>query len=143
MNYMYIFMTESNVLENYNNVLTSHIHKTIVNGVFSHITALAVYLRKYDSYTFMFAVSLMNHFMVSYLYYFGDLTYTHRYALLVKQIPHAIDVVIMIGSNNDIELQQCILIANVCMLLSIYIKNEYIYKMFCMVETYSICKMIS
>lgn len=137
-NAMHVFMTESNVLENYNRVLTSHIYKTIVNGMASHMTAYAVHSRQHNTYGLMFFASLMIHILVSYMYYFGDLTYTHRYALLVKQIPHLVDVVIILGCIADTDLQKCILIANAGMLVSIYMKNHYIYKMFSMVELYSI-----
>lgn len=139
---MYIFMTKPNVLENYNNLLQAHIYKTIVNGVSSHLTAYAVYLRQYDTYGFLFFVSFMNHFMVSYLYYFGDLMYDHEYAVVMKQIPHIIDAVIMLGCTEDAELQMCLCIANVFMLLCIYSKQNFMYKFFSAVETYSICKII-
>lgn len=139
---MQAFMTESNVLENYNLVLISHIYKTIINGIASHVTVFAVYSHKYNSYAFILLISLMNHFIVSYLYYFGDLTYTHRYALLVKQMPHVVDVIIMIGCIDTADLQKCILIANAGMLISIYFKNQYAYKTFSMLETYSICNSI-
>lgn len=142
-NAMYVFMTESNVLENYNNMLKMHIYKTIVNGLSSYTTMLAVYSRQYDSFPFILLVSLMNHFMVSYMYYFGDLTYTHHYALMFKQIPHTIDVIIMIGCVTDAELQKCVFIANAGMMMSIYMKNQYVYRLFSMMETYSICKMVN
>lgn len=136
---MNIFIEQENVLENYEQVLISHVYKTIGNSVYSYVSMVAVYLKTHNECdTGLLAVCFILHVFMMYMYYFGELQNAH--ALLVKNLPHMIDMVVVISSIRDIQLQ--IIIASINM-VRIYIHNTHLTQIISVIETYMICEIIS
>jgi len=136
---MNIFIEQENVLENYEHVLISHVYKTIGNSVYSYVSMVSVYLTTHSEIdSGLLLVCLILHMFMMYIYYFGDLQNAH--ALLVKNMPHIIDMVVVISSIRDIQLQILIALINI---VRMYFHNTRLTQLMALLETYIICEIIT
>ncbi len=141
-----LFMLDGNVKKKYRNLLISHIYRTIGTCLHSYLALVAIYLLQKETVSFLLIMSLFNHFIVNYLYYFETLN--HR-LILVKHVPHMIDTIIIIGCIEHSHggywyLKSLLCLINMGMFfIDAYNSPELVYKLLLWTETYLICTIIS
>lgn len=135
---VHLFLADGNIKSQYQNVLRSHIIRTISTSLHSYLSVISVYLLQKECAPLLLYMSLYIHITINYFYYFKP---NNLYIALMKHIPHMIDTIIILGCIREQYIHFHFILGCICIgriLSDAFISRKLLSEMFLCAETYYI-----